>query len=252
MRGNFGEVCSGDHHQGTYLAGVWYPDKARAGWWKDGYPEYFGRVINTVDFITIDLLTDDQLVDLAILTTKDFYWGLDMRNGILTRSYTVTTPSNEVRLSLERFLSITKNEAAYICLIVEMLGGNETVKVISKLDGSVQNEDSNYDEHFWNDIDHGVKGEIVYLTTKTIPNNPEIEQFTVTAGICHCVDGKLYTPSYQKGTPAIEGSLTSNLNENETLLIDKEALIFASQDIPGAQQTTYLFKEFNELNVHHP
>ncbi|MGC3345198.1 hypothetical protein ACPTIO_14060, partial [Enterococcus faecalis] len=25
MRGNFEEHYSGDHHQGTYLAGVWYP-----------------------------------------------------------------------------------------------------------------------------------------------------------------------------------------------------------------------------------
>lgn len=29
-----------------------------------------------------------------------------------------------------------------------MLEGNGTVKVISKLDSNVQNEDSNYDEHF--------------------------------------------------------------------------------------------------------
>ncbi len=30
----FEEHYSGDHHQGTYLAGVWYPDKTRVGWWK--------------------------------------------------------------------------------------------------------------------------------------------------------------------------------------------------------------------------
>lgn len=46
---------------------------------------------------------DDQLIDLATLTTEDFYWELNMKNGVLTRSYTVTTPSNKVRLSFERF-----------------------------------------------------------------------------------------------------------------------------------------------------
>ena len=145
MRGNFEEAYSGDHHQGTYLAGVWYPDKTRVGWWKNGYPEYFGKVINAVDFIAMDLFIDDQLIDLATLTTEDFYWELNMKNGVLTLSYTVTTPSNKVRLSFERFLSIVKNEAAYIRLAIEMLEGNGTVKVISKLDGNVQNEDSNYD-----------------------------------------------------------------------------------------------------------
>ena len=30
MRGNFEERYSGDSHRGTYLAGVWFPDKTRA------------------------------------------------------------------------------------------------------------------------------------------------------------------------------------------------------------------------------
>ena len=38
MRGNFSETYSGDSHQGTYIAGVWFPDKTRVGWWKNGYP----------------------------------------------------------------------------------------------------------------------------------------------------------------------------------------------------------------------
>lgn len=44
MRGMFEENYSGDTHQGIYLGGVWYPDKTRVGWWKNGYPEYFGKV----------------------------------------------------------------------------------------------------------------------------------------------------------------------------------------------------------------
>ncbi len=40
LRGNFEEDYSGDSFQGTYLGGVWYPDKTRVGWWKKGYPEY--------------------------------------------------------------------------------------------------------------------------------------------------------------------------------------------------------------------
>lgn len=79
MRGNFEETYSGDHHQGTYLAGVWYPDKTRVGWWKNGYPEYFGKVINALNFIAIDISINDQLIDLASLEPEDFYWELDMK-----------------------------------------------------------------------------------------------------------------------------------------------------------------------------
>ena len=45
MRGNFEEGFSGDSHTGTYIAGIWFPDKTRVGWWKNGYPKYFGKVI---------------------------------------------------------------------------------------------------------------------------------------------------------------------------------------------------------------
>ena len=80
MRGNFEEQYSGDHHLGTYLAGVWYPDKTRVGWWKNGYPDYFGKVINAVNFIAMDLFINNQAVDLAKIIwnwicKQEFYAG---------------------------------------------------------------------------------------------------------------------------------------------------------------------------------
>jgi maltose phosphorylase len=36
QRANFEESYSGDMHQGTYVAGVYYPYKTRVGWWKNG------------------------------------------------------------------------------------------------------------------------------------------------------------------------------------------------------------------------
>ena len=41
-RGSFEERYSADSHLGTYIAGVGFPDKTRVGWWKNGYPKYFG------------------------------------------------------------------------------------------------------------------------------------------------------------------------------------------------------------------
>jgi len=43
-RANFEESYSGDTHLGTYIAGIYYPDKTRVGWWKNGYPEYLESV----------------------------------------------------------------------------------------------------------------------------------------------------------------------------------------------------------------
>ena len=69
MRGNFSETYSGDSHQGTYIAGVWFPDKTRVGWWKNGYPEYFGKAINALNFASVRVFIDDKEVDLYKLVT---------------------------------------------------------------------------------------------------------------------------------------------------------------------------------------
>ena len=57
LRGNFEEQYSGDSLQGTYLAGIYYPDKTKVGWWKNGYPEYFAKVLNSVNWIGINCCT---------------------------------------------------------------------------------------------------------------------------------------------------------------------------------------------------
>ena len=44
---------SGDHLRGSYVGGVYYPDKTKVGWWKNGYPEYFAKVLNAPDWTTI-------------------------------------------------------------------------------------------------------------------------------------------------------------------------------------------------------
>ena len=87
MRGNFEERYSGDSHTGTYIAGIWFPDKTRVGWWKNGYPKYFGKVINAVNFAAIGVEINGKTVDLHTSNFSDYYEELDMRSGLLTRSY---------------------------------------------------------------------------------------------------------------------------------------------------------------------
>ena len=53
QRANFEEEYSGETLQGSYVAGVYYPDKTRVGWWKNGYPEYFAKVLNAPNWIGI-------------------------------------------------------------------------------------------------------------------------------------------------------------------------------------------------------
>jgi len=51
QRANFEETYSGSSLQGTYIAGIYYPDKTKVGWWKNGYPEYFAKLLNAPKII---------------------------------------------------------------------------------------------------------------------------------------------------------------------------------------------------------
>ena len=151
MRGMFEEKYSGDTHKGIYLGGVWFPDKTRVGWWKNGYPEYFGKVINAVDFVSVDVKLDGESVDLAKDEFSDFELALDMKSGVLIRSYVVKRGEKKVKLNFERFISVDMKELYADRITVENLSSaNVEVEIESMIDADVFNEDSNYDEKFWN------------------------------------------------------------------------------------------------------
>lgn len=234
MRGNFEESYSGDHHQGTYLAGIWYPDKTRVGWWKNGYPEYFGKVINAMDFIQMKLFVNDHEIDLATTAFEDFDLELDMENGLLTRSFVAIAGGATVRFTFERFLSIVKQELAVIRLTAECLAGDAQIRVLSKLDNNVQNEDSNYEEMFWLEKERGHQMESSFLTTQTIPNDFGIEQFSVTGAMKHVSSA---IGVQQDDTLEVAETFTYDLKPDESMQLEKRVVILTSRDVPESEQS---------------
>ena len=87
QRANFEENYSGETFQGSYIGGIYYPDKTRVGWWKNGYPEYFAKVLNAPNWIGIGVNINGKSLDLNHCKVIDFSRELDMRNGVLNRSF---------------------------------------------------------------------------------------------------------------------------------------------------------------------
>ncbi|MHC5216014.1 glycoside hydrolase family 65 protein [Enterococcus sp. LJL128] len=249
MRGNFEEDYSGDHHQGTYLAGIWYPDKTRVGWWKNGYPEYFGKVINAINFSAFSLFINDTPVDLALIAPSDFYLELDMKNGIVTRSFTVTVDNMTVRFQFERFLSLTIKEAALIKMTAEVLNGAGTLRVVSRLDNNVHNEDSNYEEMFWEQraISSETEAEN-YLTVRTADNTFGIERFVVTSLMTNTP-----FPISQKQKIVTELCVSEQfdfkLQTGDKAALTKQAVVLTSRDIEEDQQVAKGLALLAELNT---
>jgi maltose phosphorylase len=167
-RGNFEEAFSGDSLQGNYIAGVYYPDKTRVGWWKNGYPEYFAKVLNAANWIGIDVEVEKQTLDLAEMKIESFRRELNMQEGTLTRCFTTSFPNGKrVRVKVLRFLSIARPEIGAIQYSVEPLNFEGIIKITPFIDFDVKNQDSNYDEKFWNGEDIEISGNEGYLTAHT-------------------------------------------------------------------------------------
>lgn len=182
MRGNFEEAYGGDCHRGTYLAGVWFPDRTRVGWWKNGYPAYFGKVINAVNLIGIGIAVDGVAVDLYTADVTAYYRELDMEHGVLLRRAEFVHPKGSVRLEVERFLSIVRKELLAIrCRVTPSF--DAVVEFMPSLDANVRNEDSNYDEVFWENLDQGVAEGAAYVLTRTRENPFGAPRFTVCAAM---------------------------------------------------------------------
>lgn len=167
QRANFEENYSGDSLQGSYLAGVYYPDKTRVGWWKNGYPEYFAKIVNSINWIGLKISINGEELDLAKSEIHDFERRLSMKRGVLTRTVDLTT-ANGVHLEIKstRFVSLTEPDAGLIRYEITPHTPVE-IKIESYLDGAVVNEDSNYDEAFWFEVERTSSTTVNMVTMET-------------------------------------------------------------------------------------
>ena len=150
QRANFEEKYTGDTLRGSYVAGVYYPDKTRVGWWKNGYPEYFAKILNATNWIGINVSVDGEELDLNTARINLFYRDLDMKSGLLTRHFVAELSSGkQIEVHSRRFLSIADQEIGAIRYSVKALNFSGEISFSPYVDGDVVNEDSNYDENFW-------------------------------------------------------------------------------------------------------
>ena len=171
QRANFEEQFSGETLSGNYIAGVYYPDKTRVGWWKNGYPEYFAKVLNATNWIGIDIEIDGEVLDLAKCEVTPFIRVLHMKEGYLERSCTVKMESGRmVKIHARRFCSIVADEVGVICYKITPLNFSGKILITPYLDLDVKNEDANYDEKFWLEVDKKIQpreGYVIGETKKT-------------------------------------------------------------------------------------
>ena len=169
QRANFEENYTGKTFQGSYIAGIYYPDKTKVGWWKNGYPKYFAKVLNAPNWIGIEIEINGENFDLNSCTkVKNFRRELNMKHGVYTRSFQATLQNGtQIAVNVNRFLSLDLDEVGVINYEITPI--NKDAKIVYKpyIDAGVTNEDANWEEKFWEPLDVNHNNNEAFVTART-------------------------------------------------------------------------------------
>jgi maltose phosphorylase len=243
QRGNFEEKYSGKTLLGNYVAGVYFPDKTRVGWWKNGYPDYFAKVLNACNWIGIDIKVGDETLDLNTCQVEDFRRVLNMKEGTLERIATVALASGRrLKIYSKRFCSMVDDESGAIEYCITPLDFTDTLTITPYLDGDISNRDSNYEETFWDEIHKETSFSEGYLILETKANPYGVEQFQVATGMAFDLKINGLKTEYQS-LPArrekyVAGVVHIEVKEGAELTIFKYAVNLSSANYEKDQLLT--------------
>ncbi len=232
QRANFEEDYSGKTFQGSYIGGVYYPDKTRVGWWKNGYPEYFAKVLNAPNWIGIHIKIEGEQLDLHHAKEVLHYERvLDMESGLYERSFTATLQNGiGVRVHSKRFLSLAQSALGVIDYRIET-DRDATLEIIPYLDAGITNQDSNWEDQFW-EIDRiGATQKTAYIEAHTLKTEFSVGTF-MEVRLLENDDTIDFTSSVKKTEKKVGLEISHQLTAGKELSIHKLGGYLSSRNYP--------------------
>lgn len=231
LRGFFEEKYTGDTLKGTYTAGIYYPDKTRVGWWKNGYPEFFAKVLNNTNWVGVSIFINGKELDLRSdeYTVSNFTRKLDMKTALYQRTFEVCDKAGlRTSFRFSRFLSMDDKNAAHVCVKMVSLNYDGTIILKPYLDGNVTNEDANFDENFWERVSE-LNEPFPMVTMET--KKTLFRQSTSMACTCTKNDEKVVAKSNIKQKKYVEQEFEVDIKQGESVELQKTVCIVTSRDI---------------------
>lgn len=173
VRGYFEEGYSGNTLIGSYINGVYERKALGKGGYK-GIIESTEFMVNTVDYLYTRIYVNDAILDLYNCDIKDFKREVNMKTGVLTRSFIWNVSKDvEIYIEFQRFMSMTEPNFSGQRINFKCLKGKAFIKLESGLDFSRKHMMLN--ENFWNCNKDNIKACENYCeisgTTKTTNQN---------------------------------------------------------------------------------
>ncbi len=158
-RGFFDETYSADGLLGNYFNGVYEEKPIKQFNHFKGMADRCCFMINANNWVYTRIFVNGEELDLAKVSVDNFYRELDMKHGIMTRSF----DWKGITFTFERFISMTTREIAAQKITMQSKSFAGEVKVVAGCDFNPIHEEEG--KNFWDEI--YCKDNVIAASTKT-------------------------------------------------------------------------------------
>jgi len=151
----------------------------------------------------------------------------------------------EVDFEWKRFVSMTRKNIGVIELNLRA-SQNCEVNIQSTLSGDVHNQDSNYDEYFWENTVAGVEGSRLWVSQKTKKTN-----FSVNSSSLHNIQlgTNNYTSTSYENEKDCGVRFAFSLKKDEKVIVEKYVAVCSSMYLPESELSSNSAKEASEAQA---
>lgn len=173
VRGYFEEGYSGDQLLGSYFNGIYENSP------KENHVKYKGIVsrshfmVNAVDWLYTRIWYDGQQLDLATANIENFERHLDLRSGLLTRSFDwLPDPKTSIHIVFERILDMQHVSSGYQRIRFASKTADKPLQVMMGIDFNTIHTSER--QNFWKEINKEAGELNIQISAQTITTHQTI------------------------------------------------------------------------------
>ncbi|MEI8310218.1 MAG: glycosyl hydrolase family 65 protein [Verrucomicrobiota bacterium] len=166
IRGFFDEGYSGESLIGCYFNGIFEEGTMQYPTWFKGMSRRNTFMANSVNWVYTRLSLDGEQLDLAKSKFTDFVREIDLRTGVLVRSFVWHAKGGKkLRLRFERFTSMVEAHLGAQRIVLEPLNFTGAIKVRTGLDFSPVHREAG--RNVWKSPKQGASKDVLAIMAET-------------------------------------------------------------------------------------
>lgn len=244
VRGYFDEGYSGESLIGSYFNGIYESQEVEHSAYK-GMIDRTEFIVNSVNWLYTRIKVNDEAVDLNGSGFRDFRRVLDLKTGVLNRSYVwILKDGKELRLEFERFLSMKEAHMAGQRITLTPLNFSGEILITAGLDFTEVHHMAG--RNLWECRDIKVGRKWCSILADTVNTGQSI--FSSCYFECDAKEEteileekkvlKQFTLSGAEGRPSVFTRVVMNVAKKENLAEDSEAFNVKCREAANRVQNT--------------